>query len=46
DLDALKGEVSDDEISRGEKELESITKVYVDAIDDVLKRKEAELLEV
>ncbi len=46
DLDALKGEVSDDEIARGEKELESITKVYVDQIDDLLKRKEAELLEV
>jgi ribosome recycling factor len=46
DLDALKGEVGDDEVTRGEKELEQITKSNVDAIDDALKRKEAELLEV
>ena len=46
DLDALKGEVGDDEVSRGEKELEQITKSNVDAIDEALKRKEAELLEV
>ena len=46
DLDALKGEVGDDEVSRGEKELEQITKANVDAIDEALKRKEAELLEV
>jgi ribosome recycling factor len=46
DLDALKGEVGDDEVARGEKELELITKSNVDAIDDALKRKEAELLEV
>ncbi|MFD1715898.1 ribosome recycling factor [Amnibacterium flavum] len=46
DLEALKGEVSDDEVTRGEKELESITKTHVDAIDEALKRKETELLEV
>lgn len=46
DLDALKGEVGDDEVARGEKELEQITKTNVDAIDEALKRKEAELLEV
>lgn len=46
DLDALKGEVGDDEVGRAEKELEQITKSHVDAIDDALKRKEAELLEV
>lgn len=46
DLDALKGEVGDDEVSRAEKELEQITKANVDSIDDALKRKEAELLEV
>jgi ribosome recycling factor len=46
DLDALKSEVGDDEVARAEKELESITKTYVDAIDEALKRKEAELLEV
>ena len=46
DLDALTGEVSDDDIARAEKELDQVTKVHVDAIDEALKRKEAELLEV
>jgi len=46
DLDALKSEVGDDEVARGEKELESMTKTYIDAIDKALKRKEAELLEI
>lgn len=46
DLDALKGELGDDEVARGEKELEQITKAHTDAIDEALKRKEAELLEV
>jgi ribosome recycling factor len=46
DLDALTGEVSDDEIARGEKDLEALTKRHVDQIDEALKRKEAELLEV
>ena len=46
DLDALKSEVGEDELGRAEKELESITKSHVDAIDDALKRKEVELLEV
>ena len=45
DLDSLK-EVGEDEISRAEKELDATTKAHVDAIDDALKRKEAELLEV
>lgn len=46
DLDKLKSEVGDDEVARGEKELEAITKKYVDAAEDALKKKEAELLEV
>lgn len=46
DIDALKGEVGDDELSRAEKELETLTRTHVDAIDEALKRKEAELLEV
>ena len=45
DLDATK-EVGEDEIARGEKELDAITKTHVDAIDEALKRKESELLEV
>lgn len=46
ELDAQKSEVGDDEVARGEKELELITKSHVDAIDDALKRKETELLEI
>ncbi|HWH25671.1 MAG TPA: ribosome recycling factor [Pseudolysinimonas sp.] len=46
ELDALNKEVGEDELGRAEKELDSITKAHVDAIDDALKRKEAELLEV
>jgi ribosome recycling factor len=48
DLDALKkdGQAGDDDIARAEKELDTMTKNHVDAIDDALKRKEAELLEV
>jgi len=46
DLDALKKEAGEDELSRAEKELEVITKTHVDAIDEALKRKETELLEV
>ena len=34
------------EIARAEKELDALTKTNIDAIDDALKRKEAELLEV
>jgi ribosome recycling factor len=40
------GEIGEDDGARGEKELDAITKKHVDAIDDLLKRKEAELLEV
>lgn len=40
------GEVGEDEGSRAEKELEGTTKKYVDTVDDLLKHKEAELLEV
>jgi ribosome recycling factor len=46
ELDALKSEVGDDEVARAEKELEAITKAHVDGIDDALKRKETELLEI
>jgi len=46
DLDALKSEIGEDEIARADKELDSLTRAHVDAIDDALKRKEAELLEV
>ncbi len=46
ELEALKGDVGDDEVARAEKELELITKKHVDEIDDALKRKEAELLAI
>jgi len=45
DLDGLK-EVGEDEIARAEKDLDALTKQHVDAIDDAVKKKEAELLEV
>lgn len=46
ELDALKSDVGEDELGRAEKELDALTKAHVDAIDEALKRKEAELLEV
>lgn len=45
DIEALK-DTSEDEVSRAEKEIEALTKQHIDAIDDALKKKEAELLEV
>ena len=39
-------EVGKDEVARAEKQLDASTKKHTDAIDDVLKHKEAELLEV
>ena len=48
DLEALKkdGAVGEDEVDRAERELEALTKAHVDKIDEALKNKEAELLEV
>lgn len=40
------GEAGEDEGTRGEKELENITHRYVAQIDELVKHKEAELLEV
>ncbi|MDQ6751878.1 MAG: ribosome recycling factor [Actinomycetota bacterium] len=40
------GDAGEDEGSRGEKELDALTKAHTDNIDELLKRKEAELLEV
>ena len=40
------GEVSEDEVSGAEKRLDGMTKKHVDEIDDLLKHKESELLEV
>ncbi len=46
DLEALHGDVSDDEIRRAEKELQDLTDKAIGRIDDQLSHKEAELLEV
>jgi ribosome recycling factor len=40
------GQVSKDELTRGEKELEKVTGDHVNKIDEILKHKESELLEV
>lgn len=40
------GEVGEDEGTRAEKELEVVTKKYVESIEELLHRKEAELIEV
>ncbi|KDA05497.1 ribosome-recycling factor [Microbacterium sp. CH12i] len=46
ELDTLKSDVGEDELARAEKELDALTRQHVDFIDDALKRKETELLEV
>ncbi|GAB2570013.1 ribosome recycling factor [Leucobacter ruminantium] len=46
ELDALKSEIGEDDVARAEKELEAVTKQFIELIDDAMKRKEAELLEV
>ena len=46
DIESLEGDVSEDDIRRGEKELQDITDRHVARIDELLEHKEAELLEV
>ena len=43
---AKDGEVGEDDVTRAEKELEKVTQKNVASIDELLKHKEAELLEV
>jgi ribosome recycling factor len=43
---ARDGEVGEDDVARAEKELEKLTHTYVDHIDDAVRSKESELLEV
>ena len=47
-LDKLEkdGEVGKDDVTGAEKKLDALTKKHTDAIDELLKHKEAELLEV
>ena len=40
------GDIGKDDLARGEKELEKVTSEHVTKIDELLKHKEAELLEV
>ena len=40
------GEVGKDDVTGAEKRLDGITKRHTDAIDEMLKNKEAELIEV
>jgi len=46
DIEALEGEVSEDDIRRGEDRLQEITDRHTGRIDELLEHKEAELLEV
>lgn len=46
DIEALDGEVSQDDIRRGEARLQEVTDQHVARIDELLEHKEAELLEV
>ena len=46
DIEALDGEVSEDDIRRGEQKLQQITDGHTSRIDEFLEHKEAELLEV
>ena len=46
DIESLQGEVSEDDVHRGENQLQEITDKHVARIDELLEHKEAELLEV
>jgi len=46
DMEAMHGEISDDDIRRGEDELQKLTDRFVVRIDHLLANKEEELLEV
>ena len=43
---AKEGETGEDDVVRAEKELEKVTQKYVAAVEELVKHKEAELLEV
>lgn len=46
DMEELHGEISDDDIRRGEDELQKLTDKFTERIDELLANKEEELLEV
>ncbi|MGA9596660.1 MAG: ribosome recycling factor [Acidimicrobiia bacterium] len=45
-IEALEGDVSEDDVRRAEKELQEMTDTHVQKIDELLEKKEEELLEV
>lgn len=45
-LEALKAEMSEDDVRRAEKELQALTDKYVERLDELFEHKQAELLEV
>ena len=46
DIEALEGDVSEDDVRRAEKTLQEMTDRHVQKVDDLLHKKEEELLEV
>jgi ribosome recycling factor len=46
DIEALEGDVSEDDVRRAEKVLQEMTDIHVQKIDELLEKKEEELLEV
>ena len=46
DMETLHGEISDDDIHKGEDELQKLTDRFTERIDEILGNKEDELLEV
>ena len=46
DIEALQGEISDDDIRRAEKDLQALTARYIGQTDSLLEDKEADLREV
>ena len=46
DIDTIKKDYSEDEIKRAEKQIQEITDKYINKVDEILKQKQDELLEV
>lgn len=46
DMEALHGEISDDDIRRGEDDLQELTDLFVERIEELVGNKEEELLEI
>lgn len=46
DIEALEGEISEDDVRRGESDLQELTDAHIKKVDELLRHKEEELLEV